>query len=131
LLLAWCRTPSRTPCPSGFLLIPCEKRPPIQGLTHQTKHLRRPGYQPGGCGECPLGLSRFEASCPRQRRTFLTRPFIPSRALSAQPQADLAAGASGFSLPRTQPLSLETGEPPCSFPPRLLLVAEAMRSACR
>jgi len=38
-----------------------------------------------------------------------SRPFIPSRAFSARPQADRTAGASGFSLPQTQPLSLETG----------------------
>jgi hypothetical protein len=69
LLLAWCRTSSRTPRPSGFLLIPYEKRPPFKGLTHQAKHLRRSGYQPDCCGECLHGLSRSEASCPWQRRT--------------------------------------------------------------
>jgi hypothetical protein len=71
LLLAWCCASSRTPRPSGFLLIPCEKRPPFQGPTHQAKHFRRPRYQPGGCGECLLGLFRFEASCPWQRRTLI------------------------------------------------------------
>jgi hypothetical protein len=36
-----------------------------------------------------------------------SRSFIPSRAFPARPQADQAAGASGYSLPRTQPVSLE------------------------
>jgi len=109
LLLVWCRTPSRTPRPSGFLLISNEKRPPFQGLTHQTKHIRRPGYQPSGCSECLLGLFRFEASCPWQRRTFFPRPCIPSRAFPTRPHADRAADAPGYSLPRAQPLSLEIG----------------------
>lgn len=66
LLLAWCCPSFRTSRPSGFLLLSNEWRPPFKGLTHHAKHLRRSGYQPDGCGECPLGLSRFEASCPRQ-----------------------------------------------------------------
>jgi hypothetical protein len=109
LLLAWCCTSFQTPSPSGFFLNSYERRPPFQGLTHQAKHLRRPRYQPGGCGECLLGLSRFEASCPWQRRTVLRRPFIPSRAFSIRPHADRTAGAPGYFLPRTQPLSLEIG----------------------
>jgi hypothetical protein len=75
-LRAWCRTSFRTPCPSGFLLDPCGKRPPLQGLTHHAKRIRRPGYWPGGCGVCLHGLFRFEASCPRQRR-LLVAPLHP------------------------------------------------------
>jgi hypothetical protein len=106
LLLAWCCPSSQTSRPSGFLLNSVEKRPPFKGLAHQTKHLRRSGYQPGSCGECLLGLSRFEASCPRQRGTLFGRPFIPSRAFSDRPHADRTAGASGsFCRGRSRSLS--------------------------
>jgi hypothetical protein len=57
-----------------------------------------------------------------------SHPCIPSRAFPARPQADRTVGASGFCPPRTQPVSLEIGEPPCSFPPRWF--ARGL-SACR
>jgi hypothetical protein len=61
LFLTWCRTPSRTPRPSG-VSPRWITRPPLQGLSHQAKLVHRSGYSPDGCAVCLPGLSRFEAS---------------------------------------------------------------------
>jgi hypothetical protein len=97
-----------------------------RGRPSRDSHTKRststgPGISRVAAANAPLGFpaSRLLALGSEERSP---RSFIPSRAFPARPQADQAAGASGYSLPRAHPFSLEIGEPPCSFSPRCLSV---------
>jgi hypothetical protein len=80
--------------PRGFFSA-LRPKPPLQGPTHRPEPDVGSGVWPGSRVNCPLGLSRFEVSCPWQPRT-LSRPTIPSRALPIWSQAGQITGTSGF-----------------------------------
>jgi hypothetical protein len=121
--------PSRL-CSSVGAVRPFGRRAPLgfsstlagRGRPSRGSHTTRSTPAGLGIGQVAAAVASMGFPAPR----FLARgsegcsshPPIPSRAFPARPHADLAAGASGYHLPRTQPFSLEIGEPPCSSSPR-------------
>jgi hypothetical protein len=116
-ILVRCRTPSRTPRPSGFRLNPNQKRPPTRDSHTKRSPATGLGISQVAVPHAPLGFPapRFLAPASKERPK---RPFIPSRAFSDRSHADLTAGAPGFRLTKTRLFSLETNQPPCSSSPR-------------
>jgi len=109
--------PLGCPRPSRFRLYQ-SKEETSQGTTTPSKARPRDwGLDRIPLSVASLGFYCSEVSCPWQWLA-LTRPLFPHVLLRFNRRLTSPPAPQGISLPKTQPVSLEIGEPPCSFSPR-------------
>lgn len=113
--------PHRRRCPRGFSPALASRGRPFRDSRTKRSTSAGPGISRVAAVNASMGFSASRCLVVGSEGRS-SRPCIPSHAFSTRSQAGLVVGASGYSLPRTQPVSLETGEPPCSFPPLCLSV---------